>query len=386
MENKLIKERTIFVFIKTKFALLLPILLYIVVAAFSIQLIYWLVCFIAILRHRSQQEQKREPVSIIVCAHNELENLKTLIPKLSEQDHPAFEIIIIDDRSDDGTYDYLLGIKDDKIKVVTVDKVHDHINAKKYAITLGVRAARYDMLLFTDADCEPNSSHWASQMSMSFSSDTNFVLGYSPYKGAGGFLYQFIRFETLWTAINYLGFALAGNPYMAVGRNLAYRKSAFLENKGFNKFQHITGGDDDLLVNQQAGKKNTRVVIGEDTLIYSYPEKSWGAYVHQKIRHLSVSKYYRFKDKFLLGMQSLAHTIFWVALISLAAQSDQYSILAGVFVARLFFILNLTYFTSKKLGDRINVWLVPLMDLLYVFYIVIFGIRAIFTRKVQWKK
>lgn len=361
------------------------LLLYVLLGALFIQTVYWLVCFIGILSHKNGPSTTINPVSVIVCAHNELENLKTLIPKLLAQNHPNFELVIIDDRSDDGTYDYLLAMKNDQIKFVNVDKVHDHINAKKYAITLGVRAATNDLLIFTDADCEPISDQWLVDMTSGLSGKDQFVLGVSQYHKKKGFLNAFIRFETLWTAINCIGFAKAGNPFMGVGRNLGYRKSKFLQHKGFNKFQHVTGGDDDLLVNQLANKKNTSISIGSSSLVLSNPKNTWREFFTQKIRHLSVSKYYRFKDKFLLGLQSTSHSIFWIALISLAVQSDQYLILGGALLLRVILILNLAFFTSKKFGDRINLWLVPFFDFLYVLYLTVFGIRALFTRKVKWK-
>ncbi|MCV9386725.1 glycosyltransferase [Reichenbachiella ulvae] len=362
------------------------IFLYILLSSTGILTIYWLVAWIKIGTYRSSKKSSnQEGVSVIVCAHNELENLKSLIPLLEKQQHPNFEIIIVDDRSDDDTYDYMLERQSEKIKNVRVNQVHDHINAKKYAITLGIKAAKNDILLLTDADCTPASDQWIKEMTDGFTADTDFVIGASTYESSKGFLGQFIRYETLLTAQNYLGWAMAGNPYMAVGRNLAYRKAKFLENKGFNKFQHVTGGDDDLLVNQLARKKNTKVVIGETSLTRSEPKNSWSAYYRQKLRHLSVSKYYRLKDKILLGLQSLSNLVFWLSLIILATQTQQYEIPAGVLLFRWVFLSNLNYFTSKKIGDRMNSWLVPVLDLFYVLFVTITGTIAIFTKKVKWK-
>jgi glycosyltransferase involved in cell wall biosynthesis len=149
-----------------------------------------------------------------------------------------------------------------RLKMVNIDSTPAHVNGKKYAITLGIKAAKHDWILLTDADCRPNNEQWIRVVSERCSEDKNFVLGYSAYEKRPGFLNLFIRFETLLTAIQYIGFALAGNPYMGVGRNLAYRKSVFLENKGFNNFLSVTGGDDDLFVNQHATAKNTAVVLG----------------------------------------------------------------------------------------------------------------------------
>ncbi|MEP2023260.1 glycosyltransferase, partial [Reichenbachiella sp.] len=226
------------------------------IGSLMVLMMYWLVILIKILGYKSNAK-KQYPVSVIVCAHNELDHLKKLIPILLKQSHADFEIVIVDDRSDDGTYDYLLGNQSDKLKFARVDQVHDHINAKKFALTMGIKAASNDIILLTDADCLPVSENWISQMTGSFRKDVQYVLGVSPYEKSKGLLGQFIQFETQWTAMNYIGFALAGNPYMAVGRNLAYRKSSFLDHKGFSKIQHITGGDDDLIVNDHATKSNT---------------------------------------------------------------------------------------------------------------------------------
>lgn len=347
--------------------------------------IYWLVILVKVLSFKDKAKRE-QPVSVIVCAHNELSNLKVLIPQLLEQEHTDFEIIVVDDRSDDGTYDYLLENQSERLKFARVDQVHDHINAKKFALTMGIKAASNDILLLTDADCSPASSHWIKEMTGSFTKETDFVLGLSPYNKGEGLLGHFIQFETQWTAMNCIGFALAGNPYMGVGRNLAYRKSTFLNNKGFSKIQHITGGDDDLLINELANKHNTRMAIGPESLTYSIPKTSWGDYLKQKIRHWSVGKYYRLKDKILLGVQNTANLVFWLALIILALQTNNYFIPAGLLIIRMFFITILVNSTSKKFGYRMNIWLVPMMDILYAGYASIFGTIALFTKKVRWKK
>ncbi|WP_420582932.1 glycosyltransferase [Reichenbachiella sp.] len=364
---------------------MLKIELVLAAGSLTILTIYWLVILIKTLAYKPKAKRE-QPVSVIVCAHNELENLKVLIPELLNQEHNDFEVIIVDDRSDDGTYDYLLEHKSDQLKFARVDQVHDHINAKKFALTMGIKAATHDILLMTDADCRPSSSQWIKEMTGVFTKETAFVLGLSPYERTSGLLGHFIQFETQWTAMNYMGFALAGNPYMGVGRNLAYRKSTFLSNKGFSKIQHITGGDDDLLVNELANKKNTRFALGKDSLTYSIPKTSWSEYLRQKTRHWSVGKYYRLKDKILLGLQNLSNLVFWLALIILAVQTNNYFIPAGLLIFRLLFITILVNLTSKKFGYRMNIWLVPVMDILYAGYASIFGTIALFTKKVRWKK
>lgn len=366
-------------------AMTTDILLYIASACLLIQTIYWGLNWIKIISHKPDENTSPVPTSIIVCAHNEIDNLKELLPILTEQDHPDFEVIVINDRSHDETYDFLLGYDHPLVKPSHVDKVHDHITAKKFAITMGVKAAKNDVLLFIDADCRPDSSLWIQQMTNGFKDETNFSLGVSFYNKEKGLLNYLIRLETLFTAINYMGFSLLGNPYMGVGRNLAYRKSLFLKNKGFNKYQGITGGDDDLFVNQLAKPKSTLSIIGADSLNHSVPKTTWSSWFTQKIRHMSVGKHYRFMDKLLLGTQTMTHSLFWVALISLALSTHDYIVPAGLFLFRLIFMAFLCHSTSKKFGDRMNIGLVPILDILYVLYISILGTKAIFTKNVRWK-
>ena len=366
------------------------ILLYSFISVSAIQIIYWLIFLI--VHAKKKNEVKIEPtisnpVSIIVCAYNEFENLKLLIPILLKQVHENFEVIIVNDRSDDETYDYLNAEKErhQNLQVVNVDKVHDHINPKKYALTLGVKAAKNDLLLFTDADCKPNSEHWASEMSKTAEENTNFILGYSPYEKHSGFLNALIRFETRLTGIFYTAFAMMGMPYMGVGRNLMYRKSMFMKNNGFNVHQNVTGGDDDLFVNQFALGKETKVAIGANKLTWSIPKLTWKTYFYQKKRHLSVGKFYKFKGRLLLGLYSLTHVLFWLLLFILAINKFYPEVLAGILFFRILLVgLNIGV-TSKKFGESMNIWTIPAFDFIYSFYLIIAGTMAIFTKKVTWR-
>ena len=249
-----------------------------------VQVIYLLIFIIGLSKKKVTTNGGLLPVSVIVCAHDELENLKELIPQLLSQDHPEFEVIIVDDRSNDSTFDFLLEetAKDHRLRMVHVNRTPPHTNSKKYALTLGIKAARFEWLLFTDADCRPDGNSWISTMSNQFNDATQFVLGYSPYMKGKGFLNAFIRFDTLMTAIQYVSFAILGNPYMGVGRNLAYRRSSFLGVKGFNNIIAITGGDDDLFVNLHAKGSNTAVCVDRASQTHSKPKTSLKNFIQSK--------------------------------------------------------------------------------------------------------
>lgn len=362
-------------------------LLFIFLSAAAIQIIYFIVLIISISRKRSGQTVSLKPVSVIVCAHDEEENLRTLIPALLHQQHPEFEIIIVNDRSNDGTFDWLLEEtkKEPKLRMVNIDYTPAHVNGKKYAITLGIKAARHDWVLLTDADCRPNSEHWIRTVSEQCGEDRNFVLGYSAYEKQPGFLNLFIRFETLFTAIQYIGFARAGNPYMGVGRNLAYRKSVFLENKGFNNFLRVTGGDDDLFVNQHATAKNTAVALGSDALVYSVPKTTWKEFYRQKLRHLSVGKKYRAKHQFLLAVFFITHLVTWFTGIPLLIFSTGMAWIAWVLVFRILLFMITVHQAARQFGQKFEWGAVVVLDFLFVIYYLSTAPVAFLTKRIRWK-
>lgn len=356
-------------------------------AAAAIQVIYTVCFLIALYSKEKGSKTASVPISVIVCAHDEEQNLRQLLPLLIAQDYPLFEIIIVNDRSNDDTYDYLLEEtkKHSHLRMVNITSKPNHINGKKYAITLGIRAAKHDWILLTDADCRPNSLQWIKSMSESCGDDKEIVLGYSPYLKQGGLLNLFIRYETLFTAIQYLSFAWLGNPYMGVGRNLAYRKSLFLKNKGFDGFSEITGGDDDLFVNRYATKANVAVVVGEHALVNSIPKPTWKKFFNQKIRHLSVGKYYRLKHKFLLGIFTGTLIISWFIGLYLLFNPNWFSWVSSVLIFRTVLLSLVFYKGADRFGSKFEFWAVPILDFLFVIYYLSTAPIALMTKKLQWR-
>jgi cellulose synthase/poly-beta-1,6-N-acetylglucosamine synthase-like glycosyltransferase len=365
----------------------LQVLFIVFLVAVGIQLIYISVFLIAILKKKSVATPEMHSVSVVVCAHDEEQNLRELIPILLQQKHPSFEVIIVNDRSNDGTYDFLLEEtkKEERLRMVHAATVPAHVNGKKFGITLGIKAAKYDWIVLTDADCRPNSNQWLQSVSAQCTNDKEIVLGYSSYQKENGLLNLFIRFETLFTAIQYVAYALVGNPYMGVGRNLAYRKSLFLDNKGFNGFLGVTGGDDDLFVNQHAHAKNTAVLLGEESIIYSVPKRTLPEYFSQKVRHLSVGKKYRLKHQLLLGVFSLTHLITWFVGLPLMFIFSGYLWVLGAFVTRILLLSITTYQAARRFGHKFESWSVPLLDFLFVIYYLSTAPVALLTKKIRWR-
>jgi len=365
----------------------LQTLFIIFLVAVSIQVIYFIFFLVALFKKLDTTKAEPQPISVIVCAHDEEQNLKELIPLLLQQQHVEFEVIIVNDRSNDDTYDYLLEEtkKHERLRMVQVENKPAHVNGKKYAITLGIKAARYDWILLTDADCRPHSDCWIQSMSEQCVIGKEIVLGYSPYQKEKGFLNLFIRYETLFAALQYISFAILKNPYMGVGRNLAYRKSLFLNNKGFNGFLGVTGGDDDLFVNQHANGTNTSICAGEKALVYSVPKQTWRPYFHQKVRHLSVGKKYRVKHKVLLGIFSLTHLTTWLVGIPLAFLISGFNWILGALLVRSLLVTITTHQAAARFGHKFESWSAPLLDFLFVIYYLSTAPVALLTKKLRWR-
>lgn len=370
------------VYTKTLFILTL-----ILVSIVGTQIIYLLVLLYGITKSDRHPVQPVHGVSVIICAHDEEENLRELVPMLLTQDHPDFEIIVVEDRCNDGTFDYLREATQHHTRLKLVRVIHkpDHITGKKFALTLGIKAARYDWVLLTDADCRPASNQWIKHMTERYDPHTQLVLGFSPYTKQPGWLNAFIRFESLLTGIQFMSLAKVGIPYMGVGRNLSYKKSLFLENKGFYRHQEITGGDDDLFVNWHATRLNTAVVMGKESITISKPKLTWREFFHQKLRHLSVGKQYRFSDKCLLGIFTSTWILAWFSL-PVSMFSPYTFILLVAFGLRLILMVFLMWKGTQRLGGSIEVWKVPVLDIIFAFYYLVTGLRALVVKRIKWKK
>ncbi len=363
-----------------------------------IQLGYYLFVFLPLARHESETSTvsgQSEGVSVLVCAWNELENLRELLPLLDAQAYPEFEVIVLDDRSEDGTDDFIKEHAHEwsHVRTVRIDQEFPHITPKKYALTVGMKHARYSVALMTDADCRPVGTNWLAGMAAQLSPDKEIVLGFSPYYQQAGLLNWFIRCETFYTAVQYLSLARAGRAYMGVGRNLMYRTALFFSHKGFYTHKHVVGGDDDLFMNQAATDTNTAIALDPETFVYSFPKTTWGTWLKQKKRHLSVGKHYRAANKLRLGLLSASHVGTWVfGLAMLVWGIDTQNmlllqILGSAFVLRWLVQLLVLQSINRRLDRTLSPWgFIPMDFALFLYYIGMSGL--VFSRrkkKVSWR-
>jgi poly-beta-1,6-N-acetyl-D-glucosamine synthase len=341
-----------------------------------IQLGYWLFLFRKLAMHTEAETQSalsETPVSVIVCARNESNNLKKNLYSILNQDYKHFELLVVNDNSTDDSNLILEQLRQqypEKLRILTLTE--KKTIGKKGALSEGILATKNDILLLTDADCTPVSPKWIVTMVNALTEDKEIVLGYSPYQYVKGFLNLFIRYETLWTAVQYLSFALAGMPYMGVGRNLMYRKKLFIEANGFQTHEKILSGDDDLFINQVATDSNTTICIQQDAHVLSEPKYHVTDWVKQKTRHFGTGRLYHPKHQYLLGMLTISQFFYFVSFFFLFVLNFSTIFENALFITRTLIVWLLYAKVIKKLREqRIlgNVmWLEGLMPLFYVFF------------------
>lgn len=368
---------------------MLSLLFYAFIVVVALQLLYYFSIFSPFaFSKKKQQNIAAPPISIIVCAKNEAENLKTFLPKIIEQQYQDFEIVLINDASYDETLEVMesFAAQNSNIKIVDVVNNEAFWGNKKYALTLGIKAAKNKHLLFTDADCYPMSTAWLATMASHFSSEKTIILGFGAYeKVKGSFVNLLVRFETFITALHYFSFAKVGLPYMGVGRNLAYHSNEFFNVNGFMSHMKIRSGDDDLFINQVATKKNTAICIDEAAHTVSKAPISFSAWIKQKRRHIATASHYKFKHQFLLALDYILKISFWTLAIILLIFLFKWQIVVAIISLKI--IIQYIIYTSaaKKLKQAHLIFALPLLELFLILFQFGIFIANTIAKPKHWK-
>lgn len=357
-----------------------------------IQLYYYFGVFFKVVQKKNSVAKKtisedQPPVSVVICARNEEENLQRFLPKILEQKYPNFEVVVVNDCSADNSDMVLENLQKQypHLKVTTIKADEKFSHTKKLALTVGIKAAKHEWLLLTDADCVPHGDMWLATMAENFNGNAEVVLGYGGYLSEKGLLNKFIRMDTMQIAMSYLGLALLGRPYMGVGRNLAYKRSLFFKNRGFASHSHVESGDDDLFVREVACKGNTRVEFRTNAQMLSVPNKSYVNWLRQKRRHTSTSRFYSTSVKIRLGLEPASRFLFYAAASALFALI-YYPYAVGSAVALRYIV---QFSINKAAMRRLNEKKLLLISLLWDFYSLyfyakLFILNSLTPKKIKW--
>ncbi len=354
-----------------------------------IQLFYYAFFFgrLAFYRQKPRNQTQEQPVSVVICARDEAPNLAVNLPGVLVQSYRStHEVLLVNDNSQDETRYLLEGLHKQfrQLNVIELKQEAKLIPGKKFPLSVGLKTAKYEVVLLTDADCVPASEFWIQKMQEPFHNGVEIALGYGAYHKKKGILNKIIRFDTFHNALQFLSYALAGIPYMGVGRNLAYKKELFYRHKGFSSHNHIPGGDDDLFINMAANKKNTAVVLDPEAFTLSSPEPNFARWYKQKTRHYSTARYYKWGHKFLLSLYSFSQLLFYPLFIAAIIMFD-WRIVLGIFTIRLVTQSVVYYKSMQKLNEKDLFPWFPLFDIGIFFFYIIFFPATLKKPKAVWK-
>ncbi len=353
----------------------------------TVQFLFLILVFSRLAFHKKKtKEPNQEGVSILIAARNESENLFKNLPFILDQDYPEFEVIVINHQSmDDSKYILDAYQRDHKnLKVISLERSQHLKYGKKLPLTIGIKGAKYNQLLFTDADCKPSGNQWLKSMSSYFTSKHQIVLGYGPYIKSKGLLNKVIRFDTAWIAMNYLSMAKAKMPYMGIGRNMAYTKEAFDKVNGFKSHYSLSSGDDDLFIQEAARKKNYTINIAPESFCYSAPSTSWSRWIKQKSRHYTTSERYKVIKKLMLGIYPLSLLIMMISFVTLLFDSNFIWITLAIFTFVLLIKWIILGRSFSKLKESKFIALLPLLDIAYAILTPIMYYAIDKTDKNKW--
>jgi cellulose synthase/poly-beta-1,6-N-acetylglucosamine synthase-like glycosyltransferase len=338
-------------------------------AAF-IQLIYTLLIHgrLAFFKERPVLDKTDlPPLSVIIAARNEADNLFENLPYILQQDYPTFEVIVINNQSIDDSYHLLNAYQQQypNLKIIEVAKSKHLKPGKKLPITLGVKGAKYDVLVMTDADCKPASNEWLQEIATRFTVGKEIILGYGPYVKRAGFLNRLVRFDTAWIGMSYLSMALAKLPYMGVGRNMAYTKDLFNRVHGFKSHYSLPSGDDDLFIQEAARKGNYRISLDRKSYCYSEASETWSGWIRQKTRHYTTANHYSVIKKWLLGIYPMTMLLLLISFVILMFSTEFRWLTLMVFSIVLLLKWYIQGKCFTKLGEKGFIRYLPIWDLFY---------------------
>ncbi|MBS1583440.1 MAG: glycosyltransferase [Bacteroidetes bacterium] len=357
------------------------------VVALVVLAFFHLVIFSRLAFREQQVEPDRSlPVSVVVCGRNESASLQQLIPLLMDQDHQEFEVVVVNDRSEDDTWDVLQWMKPEypRMRPVNIQADEKFSYGKKIALGVGVRSAKYPHIVLTDADCMPVGRDWISTMAAGFKDGKQIVIAHSPYERHDGFTNLLERYDGFTKAMQYISFAQAGFPYMGVGRNLGYTHEVFFSAKGPRRHQQLMSGDDDLFINEVARAKNTTAIADGRSYMTTRATPDLVTWIHRKRRHYTTARFYRFGHKVLLTLLPGARMLLWATILYLLFTGHVLAALAGLFVELAVF-LPINMLAMRKLGAGRIIWLTLPLEWLFLLLDPCLYLSTLIIKPQRWK-
>lgn len=350
--------------------------------------IFYHIFYIRSLRKEKNKKpiQNTEPLSIVICSKNESSYLEENLPLFLEQDYKDYEIIVVNDGSFDDTEtilaQYQLKYPHLRTTKIPVDEKFHH--NKKLAITIGIKAAKNEHLIFSSIRNKPSGNNWLKTLMRSW--DKGVIMGYANFENKKGFLHNFLKFDLLLKSIKSSSFALSGNPHSGNGNNLGYKKADFFRNKGFAKQAHFEAGYDHLMV-QQLGKLSGNSVCNHpNAKVNLCSENKLEQWTEINQQYYKCRKYFSRKTKLIIDTETLSKVIFYSFFIYALFFTDLYIFLAFAFFLRTISIISFTKICTSHLKEE-NLFLSSCIYDIFVLFSRLYFLctNFIFSKRNQWK-
>ena len=342
-------------------------------------------------KKKNEIKQYNNPlVSIIISAHNEEKHINSLLNSLINQSYnqKLYEIILIDDRSNDNTSKLISNFVNKNIKLIKINDTPIGWSHKKWALNSGINKAEGEIILQTDADCIPN-QYWIETMVNAFTEkNVGFVCGPSPLYSKNKIEYILQLENNAQDAISASG--LENNIILScTGRNLGFLKKKFMDINGYENIEHLESGDDDLLMHKmnKHTKYKLKFILDENASVYSYPPNSINQFIKQRLRFASKGIfYYKWKAdlslRIFLPFLYITNLIISISLIQFTSTSNALLLLPWLF--KSLSDCYLTYNYCQKINQPWSVYDCLILSIIHPFYVVIFGALGPLL-KVKWK-
>ena len=329
------------------------------------------------------------PVSVVMTVQNDADNLKANLLYLLEQDYPDFEVVVVDYLSTDDTVFTLKILSENykHLKVVTFRENASGYQGRKYPLSIGIKSAANDILLFTEPDCMPADTTnfgWIREMVKGYvHKNIDIVLGYCAIQSKASLFNWLQQYDNLDYSSEYLAAALLRHPFSGNGRNLSYRRSLFLKNGGFIYHYHIPDGADDMFVNQNSRRRNTSVVLTPESFTSVPPCATLAQWHDYRKRRVSTHAFYGLGLKISRMVRPLNVLVFYLAAVLLFVGGKfPWQILAAVLLLKLAWQIVATAKAARRLSVRpVVYWLSPLFEIYFLIANTIFAIVPLSKKK-----
>jgi len=355
----------------------------------------WTLCYFVLLRWLAEKwprkgqktgfDQDLPAVALLIPLRNEAENLAMLFQEIQKIDYPAIEILLIDDRSEDGSFSVLIekAKQDDRIKVLQNPGV-----GKKSALEFGVENARAELVLCSDSDCR-FPEDWVGNMVSPFS-DSNIQLVCGPVISAGKKTF-FQRFQQIdWASILLITqyFFVSKKPLMCSGANLAYRRSAFFAVKGYDQNRQYLSGDDEFLLKKISaafGAESCVYLPFFENLVWTQPQLDFAHLVNQRVRWAGKWKAHRDWVHAFSALGSFLIQGIWLAsILLLGLGALGILVFLTVWAGKIVTEKSALGSVLKALGLRLSFADFVKSGLLHPFYVLTVAVGAL-RGKFEWK-